>query len=266
MDELISWEKAVDWLKNQPDRVELVRSCYYDDPLNECLERFYLSSEWSAVQLLLKNIKPGFVLDMGAGRGISSYAFARDGWKVIALEPDTSDVVGTGAIKKIVCEMELPILIKNETGERIPYPDNTFDFVYTRQSLHHAANLNDFCKEAFRVLKNGGHFLATREHVLSKQKDLPVFLNNHPLHKLYGGENAYTLKTYKKAIKQAGFSIKKILKPYDSDINLFPSSKQSIRGEKYTYIPQFVFDRILKLYNLKNTPGRLYSFYCKAEK
>ena len=52
------------------------------------------------------------------------------------------------------------------------------------------------CEEVARVLKPGGTFIATREHVISKKEDLPVFLANHPLHRFYGGENAFVLQKY----------------------------------------------------------------------
>ena len=43
-------------------------------------------------------------LDLGAGRGISSYALAREGWQVTALEPDPSMLIGAGAIRSLVAK------------------------------------------------------------------------------------------------------------------------------------------------------------------
>jgi hypothetical protein len=37
----ITWEEAVLWLRNQPDQAELVRACFYDDPLPAAAERYY---------------------------------------------------------------------------------------------------------------------------------------------------------------------------------------------------------------------------------
>ena len=62
-----------------------MRACFFDDPLAAAAERYYRSSEWAAVRALLPP-RPGLALDLGSGRGISAYALARDGWRVVALE------------------------------------------------------------------------------------------------------------------------------------------------------------------------------------
>ena len=95
-----SWEDAVAWLVEQPDKQDLVRDCYYDSSPEIAARRYSQSEEWSAIHSLLPAIA-GKVLDLGAGRGIASYSLAKEGWSVVALEPDPSDLVGGGAINKI---------------------------------------------------------------------------------------------------------------------------------------------------------------------
>jgi len=262
---IFSWEEAVLWLRNQPDKQELVRACFYDDPPEESAERFYQSTEWKAVQNLLASVACGTVLDIGAGRGISSYAFARDGWIVTALEPDASEVVGTGAILQ-VAQSGLDITIIGERGEQLPFPDNTFDLVYGRAVLHHAQNLKKLCEEASRVLKRGGLFLFTREHVISSRRDLESFLVSHPLHFLYKGENAYLLKDYVEAIKSADLTITNTMSPLASDINLFPTTKcilvEKIKAQYPIPLPDYFVQKVIIPVREKknNSPGRLYSF------
>lgn len=267
-----SWESAVSWLRDQPDMNRLVRDCYYDDPLSAAAARFYESSEWGAVHALLSDIKLGDkdALDIGAGRGISSYALARDGWKVVALEPDPSYVVGAGAIKRLCDENMLNVRVVESKAESLPFADCSFDLVYTRQALHHASDLEVFCGEVKRVLRPGGLFLATREHVLDYEKDLQRFLDAHPLHNLYGGEHAYTLGRYLTAFKEAGLQVAEVLATYDSDINLFPATKKLIRDKvrQKTGIPvsSAIYDRLVApaLNMFVRTPGRLYTFAVKA--
>jgi ubiquinone/menaquinone biosynthesis C-methylase UbiE len=152
-DETLTWEAAVQSLKEQPDYSELVKACYYDDPLEDACQRFYASVEWVATRDLLPAVR-GDALDIGAGRGISSYALSQDKWRVTALEPDPSLIVGAGAIRSL--SKELGIQVVQTWGEALPFEDASFDLVYCRQVLHHAKDLKKLCAEAGRVLKPGG--------------------------------------------------------------------------------------------------------------
>jgi len=260
----VSWEDAVLWLRNQPDQHELVRACFYDDPLIDAAARYYESSEWAAVRTLLPR-SPGLALDLGAGRGISAYALARDGWQVTALEPDPSAIVGAGAIRTLCAEAGLGIEVIQEWGEQLPFADSTFDLVHCRQALHHARDLGQLCSEMGRVLKTGGRLIATREHVISRKEDLPRFLASHPLHHLYGGENAYQLSEYRNAIESAGVRLVKILNPLQSEINVFPESLQNMKrriARRLAFpFPRLIPDFALRLAgDMMDHPGRLYSF------
>lgn len=264
--EFLSWEDAVLWLREQPDQQELVRACYFDDPLQEVAERYHASAEWTAVRGLLRQSTPGSALDLGAGRGISSYALARDGWQVTALEPDPSDVVGAGAIRSLAAATGLEIQVVESFGESLPFPDASFDLVHARQVLHHARDLRGLCRELARVLRPGGLFLATREHVAENAAELARFLAEHPLHQLYGGENAYPLREYRRAITGAGLELRLVLGPYDSDLNLFPSTRAELRRQiearLHLPIPEpFFTKRVIPLLTrVRKIPGRLYSF------
>jgi SAM-dependent methyltransferase len=259
-----TWEEAVLWLRAQPDQDELVRACFFDDPLLDAAERYYASGEWAAVRALVGSAA-GLALDVGAGRGISSYALARDGWRVTALEPDPSAVVGARAIEQLAMDSGLPITVAREWGESLPFPDARFDLVYGRQVLHHARDLRALCSEMARVLKPGGTFLATREHVIFKDADLAVFLAGHPLHRLYGGENAYRLHEYERAMKRAGIRLTRVLNPWASAINLHPRTEAEV-GElirlRLPMIPAFVLTPsvLRRLGWLLRSPGTNYSF------
>ena len=262
-DSQITWEEAVKWLRSQPGREPLVKACFFDDPLVAACDRYLASSEWREVRKI--SGPPGSVLDVGAGRGIASYAYARDGWKTAALEPDSSNLVGAGAIRKINEETGLNIEVVETWGEQLPFPAATFDVVFARQVLHHAADLGAFCREVFRVLRPGGRFIAIREHVLTKESDLSAFLASHPLHELYGGEHAYRLEVYLNRMTEAGFTIEQIFNPYASEINTFPTTLTEIKEQMARKLnwpwPSLIPNCILKLRGaVMNTPGRIYSF------
>ena len=272
---LLSWEEAVRWLREQPDRQELVKHCYYDDPLEVAAERFTNSEEWLEIKHLLCSYLPGKVLDLGAGRGISSYAFAKEGCAVTALEPDSSSLVGAKAIQSLIDNTDLQIQIVQEYGETLPFEENTFDIVYGRAVLHHARDLNKLTQEVARVLKPGGVFIGTREHVISRKEDLQLFLDSHPLHFLYGGENAFLLGEYQQAIIKAGLNLQKSIAPLESVIYYAPMSLTEFQKKVASILNRRIGIRlgnllatnksVQKFYGWyvsrkSDTPGRLYSF------
>jgi SAM-dependent methyltransferase len=262
--EAMNWEGAVLWLRGQPDQADLVRACFYDDPLIGAARRFHECDEWRAVRELLPR-QAGCALDVGAGRGISSYALAREGWQVTALEPDPSALVGAEAIRSLAREAVLDIDVVQERGERLPFADASFDLVCCRQSLHHARDLRQLCAEIGRVLRDSGTFIATREHVISRPEDLPKFLESHPLHHLYGGENAYMLNDYTTAIESAGIRLNRVLNPLQSEINLYPETLAGVKrriAARFSFpLPGVIPDFVLGILgDFLKLPGRLYSF------
>jgi SAM-dependent methyltransferase len=273
--EITTWEDAVIWLRNQPDKQQLVIDAFYDDPLIAAAKRYHNSTEWQAVSKLLRD-RSGRALDVGAGRGIASYALAQEGFEVTSLEPDTSVIVGAAAIRGLAAEAELPISVVEEFSEHLPFADSLFDVVFARAVLHHTRDLDLACSEMYRVLRPGGIMIAAREHVISKDADLERFLAAHPLHHLYGGEHAFLLDRYVGALTSAGFCPLEVLSPLKSPINLFPHTIDSLRDSVIDRVSRKIpakrawqmalgSDQVFLLFltvagHFDNRPGRLYSF------
>jgi ubiquinone/menaquinone biosynthesis C-methylase UbiE len=280
----MSWEEAVRHWRTIPKEVQNVRDAYLDEDNLEAARRFEASDEFREVLSLLqgtcKRMSPWDVLDIGAGNGIASYAFAKAGNKVYALEPDSSNDVGTGAIRRLKEDFFLNIEIFGSAAEKIPLPEQAVDVVYVRQALHHSYDLEKVLSEVHRVLRDGGCLLACREHVVDNDEQLKTFLDSHPLHKWYGGENALSLQVYMKSIQQSGLKIVNAFGPYDSVINVAPMSMEEMKGslamstgltwvnkffvklfeiEKIWFLCAWVLSRVSK------TPGRLYSFLALKE-
>ena len=136
-----SWEDTIGWLRTQPDQAELVVSGYYDDPLEAAACRYWRSEEWQAILSLLPTPTVGTVMDLGAGRGITSYALAKAGYRVVAVEADPSALVGAGAIRRLGQETGLPIEVQMSSSGPLPFPGESFELVFGRAVLHHLTDL-----------------------------------------------------------------------------------------------------------------------------
>jgi SAM-dependent methyltransferase len=271
----MTWEESVRWLLSQPQYEQIVKDCYYDQPLETAFQRYIASEEWRAVKSLLPS-GGGAAVDIGAGNGITSVALASMGFSVVAVEPDPSQLVGRSAIASLAAAVGVALQVEDGTLESLPLPDRAADLVFTRQVLHHARDLPRAAKEVHRVLRPGGAVIAIRDHVISSERQLPSFLESHPLHRLYGGENAYTEAFYAACLEGAGLRVVKRLRSFDSPVNFAPHTRDTLREALVSRVPgprilgQFlgaiagnprVFDFMLRLMSVIDfRPGRLVSF------
>lgn len=284
---MMTWEEVIISIRKDPNYADLVEKAYFDEDLDKNVKLFSESEEFAETIFLIRQFQSGSnlrLLDIGAGNGVASINFAYKGFDVTSVEPDPSNTVGSGAIKILRNKNKIDnINIITCHGEDIPITDGYFDIIYVRQALHHASNLNQLMEEAGRLLKKGGLFIAVREHVIFNRKEKQFFLENHPLHCFYGGENAYTVKEYCKAIENAGLVVLKKMSYFSSIINYYPKTSQEIQelsqirreyirlmSSKYPLIQKksvlySIFAKIYNwrmgpVYNEKSLPGRLYSF------
>ena len=270
-----TWEDAVRALIDDPAQREIVKACYFDLPLAGAARRFVASAEWAAMRQIIG--QPGGVaVDVGAGNGIVSYALANDGWTVIAVEPDPSELVGAGAIRSLSAETGVAIDVREGFGEELPLADGEARLVVARQVLHHARDLSTFAQEIARVLPPGGLLVSTRDHVISGPKQLQTFLGSHPLHRFYGGENAFTRGEYREALERAGLVVEREIGPLASVINYAPHTPETLGQEivrrlgplaapvKAVLRWPLVLGPALRLISeVDRRPGRLVSFVCR---
>ena len=140
---------------------------------------------------------------------------------------------------------------------------------------------SDLVRESARVLRPGGAFLQyARRHVVDDGRQLAQFLANHPVHRLTGGEHAYSLDAYVAAITDAGLVMRETLGPWESVINAFPAARSEAELERF---PRDAVTRrfgragawivaipgvapLLRRYAVRPTAGRLYTFFATKEK
>lgn len=284
----MTWEETIQYIRIQPDYNKLVEQAYFEEDLPLNVERFKNSDEYKETLKLIHQYAPTAtsVLDIGSGNGISSIAFALEGYKVTVSEPDSSDTIGANAVRKLKDHYRLPnITIYEDYAENIIFRDNSFDVVYARQVLHHANHLQNFVWQCSRVLKPGGILFTVRDHVIFNEDDKQWFLQSHPLQKFYGGENAFTSDEYKTAMTHAGLHVQKELKFYDSVINYYPLTDEDLKRDKAQKASNLKMElkkktgilanmplalnlykwknRSSLLLDEKNIPGRMYSYIAK---
>lgn len=222
----MTWEQAVQMCITDPAMAQLAQSAYFMAPL-AAGRAYHASAEFAAVKRMLP-AKPGRALDLGAGNGILSYALAREGWDVTAVEPDPSALIGAGAIRALASESGTPITVIEAFGEAIPLEAAGFNLVVARQVLHHAADLPGFCREMARLSCPGAVIVTLRDHVISGPDQLAPFLAQHPLHRFYGGENAFTLEQYRSALMAAGLSVQSEMRSFQSVVNFDPMTRSEV--------------------------------------
>jgi SAM-dependent methyltransferase len=226
----LDWEEAVRTLVDNPAQANLVRQCYFDQPALQAARRFHASNEWQSVRARLRG-RSGRALDVGAGNGIVSYALAVDGWDVTAVEPDSSALVGSAAIRSLAAEAALPITVFEGLTDELAVPSGHFDVILVRQVLHHVLNIEGFMVHLADLLAPGGLILTWRDHVITRQGDLSKFFDRHPLHRYYGGENAFTEAQYRDAIESAGLTVVETLRHFDDPMNFGPQTPTELIGE-----------------------------------
>lgn len=283
----MNWHDTILSIRQNPAYKDLVRLAYFDQDLELNVDRFQKSEEFAETLAILRQQAPGArsILDIGAGNGISAVNLALKGYQVTVVEPDPSDTVGANAIRTLQERFGLKdMTVYEKFAEEIGFPEGSFDVVYVRQAMHHAYDLTKFVSECARVLKPGGILLTVRDHVIYNPEDKQWFLEKHPLHKFYGGENAFTSEEYKNAMYTAGLEIVKELKFFDTPINYFPISSEDLnlyRTDKAKYyrtalrkkigplagIPGLASIYRMKrgpmLFDEKDVPGRMYSYICR---
>lgn len=268
----MTWEEAVRWCMAEPSMAQLARDAYFDEPV-KAARRYHASAEFAALRAYLP--ATGRALDLGAGNGILSYALAADGWDVTAVEPDPSALIGANAIRQIAADTGKPIQVIEAFGEDIPIEAAGFDLVVARQVLHHANDLPAFCREMHRLARPGGTIVTLRDHVISGPEQLEPFRRIHPLHDLYGGENAFTLAQYRAALKDTGLTIEHEWRSFESVINFDPMTQSDVldrmaqmtgllSGLTRATLSVVPFGVIAALASRTDRrPGRLVTFVCR---
>lgn len=104
----------------------------------------------------LGDVRGKKLLELGCGLGEASVYFAKKGADVTATD------LSTGMLRvaeKVAHKHGVSLTTAQAYSHQTPFPDNSFDIVYTGNTLHHV-DIDDTLKEAQRILKPGGVFVS----------------------------------------------------------------------------------------------------------
>jgi ubiquinone/menaquinone biosynthesis C-methylase UbiE len=143
----------------------------------------------------------GDVVEIGSGTGASLPYYER-ATRVVAVEPDASMAKRLPAK---VAEAKVPIEVVSTRGQKLPFPDESFDAAVAAFVLCSVEDQGEVLAEARRVLRPGGK-LVVLEHVLGEGGTARWQNRLTPVHKRISG-NCHLNRDTRAAVARAGFDV-----------------------------------------------------------
>lgn len=120
------------------------------------------------------------ILEVGCGIGIDLLQFARHGAIVYGVDFSSKSLK---LAKKRFSYYGIDGDFLEADAESLPFPDNTFDFVYSWGVIHHTPNTGQAAREIIRVCKPGGNIFVMLYH-----KNSLVALQAYMLYGVFHGK------------------------------------------------------------------------------
>lgn len=187
--------------------------CEYSKDFTDLIEVVYGSEFLSqgscdAIEYMFENetLDDKKLLDIGSGLGGVDFYLA---------EKYVVDITGIDCVARLVedakrriaqHELEGTVTFIHQVADDFdyPFPDNSFDIVFSKEVLLHIADKASLCKELFRVVKPGGKIIILDwlvvGHELGPQITLMMKMDGLDL-------KMATLEEYKITLREAGFDI-----------------------------------------------------------
>jgi trans-aconitate methyltransferase len=145
------------------------------------------------------------ILDLGCGDGQLTHRLAAGGAQLAGV--DASE-------EMVLAARSRGIDARHGKAERLPYPDGTFEAVFSNASLHWVHDQDAMMAEVHRVLKPGGRFVAEmggHGNVAAIRVAMRAVLAHHGFPDLADDANYYpTLEAYTRRLVGHGFQVERI--------------------------------------------------------
>jgi ubiquinone/menaquinone biosynthesis C-methylase UbiE len=165
------------------------------------------------------------VLEMGTGAGTDFVRFGRAGATAFGIDLTEN---GLALVRERLDSERLASRIAQADVETLPFPEDTFDFVYSWGVIHHTENTPAAAREVVRVLKPSGRFCVMVYHRYSLHclRGYLRFglLNGRPLSSLDKivsehfesfGTKVYTTAEARSLFAGIDLTVTHVLTPYD---------------------------------------------------
>jgi 2-polyprenyl-3-methyl-5-hydroxy-6-metoxy-1,4-benzoquinol methylase len=111
---------------------------------------------------------PATVLDIGAAQGVSLTALARRGFEAEGVEPWEPAIEVS---RQLADATGVELDIREGVAEKLPFDDESIDFVNCYSVLEHVDDPDQVFREAFRVLKRPGAFFFSTTSALGPMQE-----------------------------------------------------------------------------------------------
>jgi SAM-dependent methyltransferase len=136
------------------------------------------------------------VLEVGCGAGTDLVRFARGGAIVTGVDLSASAIA---LARENFRQQELEADLREADGEHLPFPDESFDFVYAHGVVQYTTNDRALVDECHRVLKTGGEAVfqvynrVSWLNALSHLMKVPLEHDDAPVLKKYSADEVRDL-------------------------------------------------------------------------
>lgn len=144
------------------------------------------------------------LLDVATGGGHTANAFAPLVKRVTAV--DLTQEMLLAADKFVKGNGNQNVEFVKGDAEDLPFSNDSFDVVTCRIAPHHFPNINEFIKEVFRILKQGGQFLLD-DNVVPEDDQYDQFYNKVEKWRDYSHFRAWKKSEWIRMLEFAGFEI-----------------------------------------------------------
>src|SRR5581483_2420603 len=124
--------------------------------LDDLEAMFRYRDHLAVVEMPLQSLRGQRVLEIGPGAGGHSALFARHGAHVTAIDLTPARARSTAAKFRLLGDLAQGCAAFCGDAENLPFPDGSFDIVYSNGVLHHTADTEKAVAEVYRVLRPGG--------------------------------------------------------------------------------------------------------------